>query len=201
MLRGERAGADRLVDALDLRHVEAARAVADQHAARHLEPRNRLPSARSNGARPRGEYLASLEQRLDAAVMLELLERLERRQTRVLVIQADDEAHVDAIVVEMVDEAAAIGARVERPAEAVLNESGLRASGRQLPQLLHAEPVRLWARARIQCEAADQLLREAAAGALGDHRRARANIGSRCVVRSGLAVLLQPHVAQPDPNQ
>ena len=121
MLRGQHPGADGLVHAFDLRHVDAAAGVADQHGARHLQARDRLPAARRDGARAGREDLPALEQRLDLRVMLELLECLEGRQPRILVIEPDDEADVDAVLVEVIDEAAAIGARIERPAERVLD--------------------------------------------------------------------------------
>ena len=45
VLRGQRAAADRLVHALDLRDVERARRVADQQQPRRIHPRQRLPAA------------------------------------------------------------------------------------------------------------------------------------------------------------
>ena len=71
------------------------------------------------------------EERFDRRMILELLERLERLESRVLVIQADDEADVNAIIVQVIEETAAVGAAVERPSDRVLNESGPNAPGRQ----------------------------------------------------------------------
>src|SRR5579863_2542861 len=116
MLGGERSGADSLMNALDLRQIHAPAGIADEQGARHLEARDRLPAAGRNGARARGQDLASLEQRLDGWVVLELLERLEWHEARVLVVETHDEADVCPIAVEMIDEAAAVGTGVEGPA-------------------------------------------------------------------------------------
>ena len=78
MLGRERATADRLVHALDLRHVQRARRVADHQQSRRVHPRQRLPAARGDRARAVGQEFAAFEQRPDARVMLELLESLER---------------------------------------------------------------------------------------------------------------------------
>ena len=51
VLGGEHAAADRLVRALDLRHVEQAGGVADQQRAGHLHLRQRLPAAGDDRAR------------------------------------------------------------------------------------------------------------------------------------------------------
>src|SRR4029077_20011060 len=96
-----------------------------------------------DGASARREDLATLEQRLHARVMLELLEGLEGREARILVIEADDETDIHPIGIEVIDEAAAIGAVVEWPAQGVLDQPGLDAPCRQLPQLFHPERIGL----------------------------------------------------------
>ena len=118
------ARADRLVDALDLGGVQGAPGVAGQQRPGHLQRRHRLVAALDHGACSAGEDLAALQKIADAGVILVLLKGLERFEARVRVIEADDESHVHAIVIEVVQEAAAIGLGVERPAEGVLNEAG-----------------------------------------------------------------------------
>ena len=76
-------------------------------------------------------------------MVLELLESLERLEARVGVIETDDEADVDAILVEVVQEAAAIGLAVHRIADRVLDKSRLDPAFRQLPQFLEAKTVSL----------------------------------------------------------
>ncbi len=129
-------------------------------------------------------------------MLLELLERIERRQPGILVVQADDEAHVHPVCVEVIEEAAAVGPRIQRPAESVLNQPGLDPPSRQLPQLLHAEAVVLRAAVRVQLEMGDELFRQAAASAFGHYGDGCAHFGPGSVVRSGLAVLVDPHVAE-----
>ena len=175
--RGQHAGADGLVDALDLGKVQATAGVADDHGARHLQSRNRLPAAGGDGAGTGGQNLAAFQQRLHLRMVLELLERLEGCEARVFVVESHDKSHVHAVLVEVIDEAATVGAGVERPTQAVLDQPRLDTSFRELPQLLHAQTVGLRAGLRVESEALDQLLREAAARALGDD--GRASRGSR----------------------
>ena len=130
VLGGEHAAADRLVHALDLRHVERAGRVADEEQARRVHARQRLPAAGGDRARAVGEDLAALEQRPDLRVVLELLERLEGLEARVLVVEPGDVADVHAVAVEVIQEAAAVGARVDRPADRVLDQAGLGAARR-----------------------------------------------------------------------
>ena len=72
---------------------------------------------------------------------LEALEFLEGRQVGVLVVQVDDEADRDLVVLEVVEERAAAGLHVERPAERMLDEAGLVVFRLDLPELLEADAV------------------------------------------------------------
>ena len=118
------------MDALDLGHVQRTAGIANQQCARHLEFWHRLPTACGDGARAGCDNFAALEQSLDARVVLELLEGFEGLQARIFVVKANDIADVHPIVVEVIQEAAAIGVRVKRPADAVLDQTRLDASGR-----------------------------------------------------------------------
>ncbi len=126
VLGREHAAADRLVHALDLRHVQRARRVADQQQSRRLHARQRLPAAGGDRACAVGEDFAALEQGPDARVVLELLEGLEGLEARVLVVEPGDVADVHAVAVEVIEEAAAVGLRVDRPADRVLDEARAR---------------------------------------------------------------------------
>src|SRR5437762_12021870 len=112
-LAGERPGADRLVHALGLGEVERPARIADEERARHLGRRRRLPAAGRDGARPRREDLPTLEERLDARVILVLLEGLEGLEPRIAVVEAHDIADVHAVVVEVIEKAPGVGARSE----------------------------------------------------------------------------------------
>src|SRR5690242_13450178 len=108
MLTSQHARADCLVNPFDLGHVDATARVADEHGSRHLQAGDRLPTAGGDGARTRRDDLTPLEKRLHARVVLELLESLERRETRILIVETDDEADVGPVVVEVIGEAATV---------------------------------------------------------------------------------------------
>src|SRR5690606_31618382 len=111
----------------------------------------------------------AFQQGLDQRVVLPLLERFPRLVFGVAVVEAADVTQRDAVAIEVIDEAAAIGARVGRPAEAVHDLAGRGAAGGHLPQLLDADGIALRVAVRIQLEALDELLGEAAARALGQY--------------------------------
>ncbi len=62
VLGRQHAAAQGLVDALDLREVQRARRIAQQHGARHVELRHRLPATCGDAARAGREDLAAIEQ-------------------------------------------------------------------------------------------------------------------------------------------
>src|SRR5262249_33411617 len=118
----EHTAADRVVYALDARHVDKARRATDQRAAGKGEPRHRLIAALSDGARTIGEPLAALEHRADRRMGLEALEFVEGREIRIVVVEMDDEADRDQIVVVVIEERAAAGPGAERPSEGMLDQ-------------------------------------------------------------------------------
>ncbi len=76
-------------------------------------------------------------------MLLEALELLERREPRIGVVQVHDEADGHVALAEMVEERAAAGGVVERPAERVLHQSGLEFRFGDLPELLQPDAVLL----------------------------------------------------------
>ena len=74
---------------------------------------------------------------------LEPLKFLERVQIRVLVIEPDDEPDRHLPRLEVIEERAAIGARVERPADGVHHQPRLVPLGCDLPQFLDADRIGL----------------------------------------------------------
>ena len=98
------ARANGLMNALDLGHVERSAGVAQQQGAGHFQSRHRLIAAFDDGARATRDNLSALQQSLDVRVVFPLLEGLERLESRILVIQADHEADVHPIIVEVIDE-------------------------------------------------------------------------------------------------
>src|ERR1700722_14734012 len=101
---------------------------------------------------------------------LEALEFLERRQIRVLIVQVNDEADRNQIVVEMIEERAAAGAVAERPAHRMLHQAAAKLFRRDLPQLLQADADILRLPVLRQRKTLDQNLGQAAARAFGEQR-------------------------------
>jgi hypothetical protein len=62
-------------------------------------------------------------------VRLPALEFLERAEEGIGVVEADHEAELDLVVVEVIEERAAVGARVERPSGGVQVSPGTARSG------------------------------------------------------------------------
>src|SRR5574337_306872 len=88
-----------------------------------------------------------------------------------------------------IDETAAVGARVGRPAEAVHDLARRRAPGRNLPQFLDADRIALRIAVRVELEALDQHLGQAAAGAFGQHGDLRLDVDALRVIGFVRAVL------------
>ena len=84
---------------------------------------------------------------------LEALELLERREVGILVVEMHDEADRHEVVVEVIEERAAAGAVVERPAERVLHQARLVLLRRDLPELLEADAEFLRLAAVVEPEA------------------------------------------------
>ena len=157
VLRRQHAGQHGVVAALDARHVHEAGGAADQRAAREDELRHRLPAAFGERARAVADALAAGESVADQRMRLETLEFVERRQIRIVVVEVDDETDRHEIVAEMIEERAAAGAVVERPAHGVLHKPALVILRRDLPQLLQADAEFLRLAVLRKPEARDQL--------------------------------------------
>ena len=196
----EHAGEHCIMGALDARHIDEARRAADQRAARKNELRHRLPAALGDRARAIADAGSAREGVAHDGMGLEALEFLERREIRVVVIEVQDESDRDEIVAVVIEERAAAGAVVERPAEGVLNEAGRVLVRRDLPQLLQADAEFRRLAVAIEPVMRDQSLAEMAARALGEQRvfAAQFHAAGERVLR--LAVLADSHVAGGDPD-
>ena len=150
--------------------------------------------------RPRavGDALAALQHVGDQRVVLEALELHVGVEPGVLVVQVDDEADVDLIVLEMVHERPAAGVAAERPTHGVGDLAELVVLRADLPELLHAEAVLLRLAALREPVFRDELLREAAADALADQDVFAPELHAGLVGRTGLAVLVEAELAGDD---
>src|SRR6476469_22284 len=154
--------------ALDAGYVHEASAAADQCAPGEDELRDRLPAAFGQSARAIGDALAAFQMLADTRMGLSELKLLERVEIGIGVVEMHDEANRHQPLTEMIEERAAPGLVVERPAHGVLDETGPVLVGRHLPQLLEPDAEFLRRRFCIETELLDQLLAERAARALGD---------------------------------
>ena len=119
--------------ALDPRHIEKSRSVADQRTTGEDQLGNRLQPAFVDRPSAVTDALAALERAADRGMCLEALELVERREMRILVAEMHDESHRDQIVLQVIDEGAASGPGVERPALRVDHSAGLMFLGRNVP--------------------------------------------------------------------
>ncbi|CFT88435.1 Uncharacterised protein [Bordetella pertussis] len=155
------------VAALDARCIQEPGFAADQRAAREGQLGQRQQSARGDGPRAIGDALAAFEGAADGRVGLVALEFLERRQPRIGVVQAHDQADHHHVVVQVIEERAAVGVGVQRPAGGMHHQARTRLGRVDLPHFLDADAVRLRVAALVQLVAADQLAAQLAARPFG----------------------------------
>src|SRR3984893_12184349 len=101
---------------------------------------------------------------------LEALELIERRQIRIVVVEMYDQDARNQIVVVVIEERAAAGRIVERPAERMLDQALLVLRRVDLPDFLQSDAEFRRFAAGIERIFRDQLFGEAAAGAFGEQR-------------------------------
>mmetsp|Transcript_58296 Transcript_58296/g.126615 ORF Transcript_58296/g.126615 Transcript_58296/m.126615 type:complete len:365 (-) Transcript_58296:687-1781(-) len=172
-LRREHAALHRRVRPFDLGHVEEARAAADERAAAEAERRHRLQPALVESTRAVREPLAAFEGRPDRRVRLPPLELQEGVEVRVLVVEADHVASGDQRVsglVQVVQERAAPGLGVHRPAGRVLDTARMVLQRVDPPELLEANAVRLRLAGAVKTELGHQLFGQRPAAAFAKHR-------------------------------
>src|SRR5205085_4484306 len=129
---------------------------------------------------------------------LEALEFLERRQIGIGVVEMNDEADRNQVVVEVIEERAAAGGIIERPAERVLDQPRLMLVRRNLPKLLQAQAELLRLAPVRESIFYDQLLRQIAPRAFGEQSVLGAQLHAASEVAARLAVLANAHVAGGD---
>ena len=181
--------------ALDARRIEEARVVADQAAAGEYELGQRLQPAGGDRARAVGDALAALEKGADRRMRLVALEFLVGVEVGIGVAEPDDIADRDQVVFHVIQERAAVGVGVERPAGGMDHQAGLVLLGFDFPQFLEADAIDLRIGAVAQLEALLQLLAEMAAAALGKKRVFGVQFHAALECVGGLAVLADAHVA------
>ena len=195
--RGD-AGQHGIVRALDARHVHEACGTADEHTAGEGELRDRLPAALAERAGPISDALAALEGAANGRMGLEALELAVGRQVGIGIVQVHDKADRHQVGAIVIEEGAAPGAVVERPAERVLDQPGPVRLGTNLPQLLEPKPIFLRLAALLEAEFGHQLFGERAARALGNDRVLAFELHAAGEAVRRLAVLADPHISSGD---
>ena len=125
---------------------------------------------------------------------LEALHLVERTEMGILVVQPDDEADRDLIVVHVVEEGAAVSLAVQRPADGVQHQSGFVLGRLDLPQFLDAQAKGLRIGAVPQVETLEQRLGQRAPATLGENRVGRAELNPRLIVLRRLTIAANSHV-------
>src|SRR6516225_10859264 len=110
----------------------------------------------------------------------------------------DDKAGRNQIVAEMIDERAAAGAVIERPAERVLHKPAFVLVRGNLPKLLEPDAEFLRFAIAPQPELLDQYLGQAAACAFGEQRVFAAQLHAARESGFVMAVLGEAHIAGGD---
>ncbi len=196
--RAHLAGQHGVVAALDARHVDETGRAADQRAAGEGELRHGLEAAFGDGARAIGDALAALESVGHGRVMLEALELVEGREVGILVVQVNHETDRHEVLAEVIEEGAAAGRIVERPAHRVLHKALLVLGRIDLPELLEADAELLRLAAFVELELADQFLRQRTAHAFREERVLAAQFHAGGIAVLVAAVLRHAHVAGDD---
>ncbi|VAY89696.1 conserved hypothetical protein [mine drainage metagenome] len=191
----QHAGLDRGMAALDARGIEKTRLAAHHAAAREHELGQGQNAARGERARAIAQALAAFENGADGGMGFEALEFLERAEPGVAVVQSHHQAHRHLVVGQVVEERAAIGLAVQRPAGGVQHPARLGLLGRDFPQFLDADGVTLRVASCVELVAGDELAPELAARAFGEHRVPGAQLHAELEMVGGSAVLAQAQVA------
>ncbi len=194
-LGGEHAGLDRGVAALDAAGVQVAGLAADQSATAEHRLGQAEDAAGGDGARPVADALAAFEQLADLGVRLPALEFLEGAEPGVRIVEPDHESQHQLVVLGVIEERAAVGVRVQRPAGGVQHMAGPVLGRVDLPQFLQADAVALRVAAGVELEALDQLLAQVATRALGEDRVLGVQLHADLEAVVRLAVLAHAHVA------
>src|SRR6185369_10113428 len=140
-----------------------------------------LPSAFIDGPGAVGDAPSSLDFSPDRRMGLPALELLERGNVRVGVVERDDEAQGDLIVLLVIKKAAAPRVR-QRPALGVNHSSRLMFLGRNVPQLFDSKSKHLRTTAFSKAEDFGQSLGQMAARAFGEEGVFRMQLDPRLVV-------------------
>src|ERR1700732_1175781 len=168
MFGREHSRKNRIMRTFDARDVHKPGGAPTKRAAGEGEFWHRLPAAFGDGPCAKRNPLPASKQRRDHGMRLEPLKFVKWRQRRIPIVQVNHEAHGDESVFEMIEERAAAGAIVKRPAEGMLDEARPVQRGLDPPKLLQADAEFLRFAIVVEAELRDELLGERTPRAFGD---------------------------------
>ena len=195
---------DRRVAALDAADIEETGITTHQRTPRKHRLGQRQQATGGDRARAIGQALAGdftllvLQVPADVGVGLPALEFLKRAQVGIAVVQAGDETQGDLVVLHVVQEGAAVGVVLHRPARGVQHQAGFMAAGFGLPEFLDADGITLRVAAFVELELFNKLFAQMAARALGKDGVFAKELHADLEVGAGLAILLDAQVAGGD---
>src|SRR5262245_24933436 len=143
---------------------------------------------------------AAFKDAFDLRMSFELLEALVRIESRIVIIQTDDESDGDAAFGHAVNESAAELLVPQRPAHSMDHAAAHTPLLGHIPNFLHAHGKHLRISFSVQIELADQLFCQRSASAFGENRYLGADVDARFKGAFRLAVLVDAFIPRPDPG-
>src|ERR1700730_3822012 len=157
MFGREHSRKNRIMRTFDAGHIYKPRRAANKRAAGKDELWHRLPAAFGDGPCAKRNPLPASKQGRDHGMRLEPLKFVKWRQRRIPIIQVNHETNGYESVFEMIEERAAAGAIIERPAEGMLDEARPVQRGLDPPKLLQADAEFLRLAIVVEAELRNQL--------------------------------------------
>src|SRR3984893_10119158 len=198
MFGREHSRKNRIMRSLDARNIHKTGGTANERAAGKDEFWHRLPAAFGDGPCAKRNPLAAGKQGRDHGMRLEALKFVKWRQRRIPIVQVNHETNGDESVFEMIEERAAAGAIVERPAEGMLDEARPVQRGIDPPKLLQADAEFLRLAIVGEAELRDQLLGERTPRAFGDQSIFATKLDAPCKSALEASVAGDSHVSRSD---
>ena len=133
-------------------------------------------------------------------MLLPALKLFERREVRVAVVQRNNQAKIDLVIVRVIKKTAALGVPVERPAERVHDQAFCVPLRLDFPDLLDTNAVVLRIGVGAQVESCDELLAEVTPDTLCENGVLAEQLIAGLVAAFSFAILADSHIARRDPG-
>src|SRR5262249_45751901 len=143
---------------------------------------------------------AAFKNALDIRMRLEFLKALMRVETRIEIIQPNDEPDRDPATGHVVDETSAELFIAQRPSHSVNDSAAGAGLFRHVPYFFHTDREDLRIAVPVQVELPDQMFRQRSARAFGQYRDFCANVGPGFEVGLRFSGLVNAFVARSHTN-